>query len=51
MKNLIKIKNINCVIFLILAHLMNKLVSKVSDLKLIPDKDIHIPTQFMKAQE
>jgi hypothetical protein len=46
MENIIKIKNRNCVmfyflIFLILVHLMNKLVSKVSDLKLITDKDVN----------
>jgi hypothetical protein len=29
---------------------MNKFVSKVSDLKLITDKDAHY-TQFMKAEE
>jgi hypothetical protein len=37
-------------IFMILVHLMNKFVSKVSDLKLITDKDVYY-TQFIKAQE
>jgi hypothetical protein len=55
MENINKIKNRNCIIFsffifLILKHLMNKLVSKVSDLKLITDKDVHY-TQLIKAQE
>jgi hypothetical protein len=55
MENINKIKNRNCIIFsflifLLLVHLMNKLISKISDLKLIIDKDVHY-TQLMKAYE
>jgi hypothetical protein len=55
MKNMFKLKNRNCIIFsffifLMLVHLIDAFDSKVSDLKLITDKDVHY-TQFMKAQE
>jgi hypothetical protein len=46
MENIYKIKNRNCIIFsflifLILIYLMNKFLTKVSNLKLITDKDVY----------